>query len=444
LDEAARAIDQWTRERYQSQGYWVQHLGAEAVWPVSWFDWLECQVYYREAKLLIDGTAPPDDPRLRVLRARAFAGLRWSEKAAAEYDAALKLNPQDPQVRLESHRNRGYGFTGLRQWGKAAAEFAKASELQPDDSNLWRFRAVAHFAMGDADAYRQTCAAMLQRFKKTEDDRTAANVLLACVLRDDTFPDMGRLLPLTRVVDRLWHWGTWVRGAALYRAGRYEEAVRCLERAAMTFNPRAWDWCFLAMAHHRLRHDDEARRCLAEAARWIDQANHHEGDDQSATRPSWGDWHEPVLSRLLLREAEALLNNGPVALEPSVLSPEDAARKDLENLQGTWYRVYIAHGHTVWGEDRTETITYEGNRYVLKSNGVVWQAGTFRIVDATASPKQMDYTSTEGEYSGRHFPSIYTLDGDDHETCSVEGKDNRPQEFSGQVGYHRVTRREKR
>src|SRR5262249_8658125 len=136
---------------------------------------------------------------------------------------------------------------------------------------------------------------------------------------------------------------------------------------------RAWDWCFLTMAYHRLGHADEARHCLAEAARWIDQANRHDGDDPSATRPSWGDWHEPVLSQLLLREAEALLTNGPVAFKPPVLSPKDAAQKDLENLQGTWYRVYTAHGHSVIGEDRTDTITYEGNRYVMKSNGVVWQ-----------------------------------------------------------------------
>jgi serine/threonine protein kinase/Flp pilus assembly protein TadD len=307
LDEAGRAIDQWTRERYHSGGDWVTHLGAEAVWPIPWWDWLECQLYYREAKVLIDGAPPVDDPRLHVLRARAFAGLRWSERAAQEYDAALKLNPRDPQVRLEAHRNRGYWCTGLRQWGEAAAEFAKASELQPDDSHLRCFQAVAHFAAEDADSYRQTCAAMLVRFEKTEDRQTAGNVLLACVLKEDTLPAMARLLPLTRVADRTWHWGTWVRGAALYRAGRYEESVRCFEMAAKTYRSRAWEWCFLCMAHQRLGHGDEARHCLAEAARWIDEANRHEGDDLSATRPAWGDWHDPVVSELLFREAEALL-----------------------------------------------------------------------------------------------------------------------------------------
>jgi serine/threonine protein kinase/Flp pilus assembly protein TadD len=308
LDAAAEAIDGWTRDRYQNQEKdSIYHLGATACWPIAWWDWLEHQLYYREARALIDGSPPRDDPRLHVLRARAFAGLRWAEKALPEYDAALKLSPQDPQIRLEAHRNRGYYCTGLRHWREAAAEFTKACELAPDDSYLWRFRAVAHVAAGDVAAYRQACTAMVDRFEKTKDRVTAGNALLVCVLRDDSLRDMTRLLPLTRVAAPLWHWGTWARGAALYRAGRYEESVRRFEAAAKMYRPRAWDWSFLAMAHHRLGHAKEARRCLAEAARWIDEANRQELDDPTSTRPAWGGWHEAVVYPLLLGEAKALL-----------------------------------------------------------------------------------------------------------------------------------------
>src|SRR5262249_50835048 len=160
---------------------------------------------YREASVLIDGSPPRDDPRLHVLRARAFAGLHWAEKAVPEYDTALKLSPQDPQIRLEAHRNRGYCCTVLRHWDRAAAELAKACELGPDDSYLWRLRVVAHVAAGDVAAYRQACTAMVERFEKTEDRATAANVLEVCVLRDETLPDMAQLLPLTRVAAPIWH-----------------------------------------------------------------------------------------------------------------------------------------------------------------------------------------------------------------------------------------------
>jgi serine/threonine protein kinase/Flp pilus assembly protein TadD len=303
LGEAAGILDRWTEARYAGQG----EYSVNTDWPLPWWDYLECQLLYREAKLLIEGSPPPDDPRLHVVRARGLAGLDWVEQAISEFDAALRLSPHDPQIRLEAHRNRGKYFVKRRQWRDAAAEFAKASALRPDDACLWRYRAVAHFADGNAGAYRQTCTAMLERFAQTLDGATAANVLLSCVLRDHALPEPARLLPLARVSDSVWHWGAGVRGAALYRARRYQESVQCFETAAKTYRPRAWDWCFLAMANHRLGNADRARGCLSEATRWIDAANHHTGDDPSGMQPVWGGWHEPVVASLLLREAEELL-----------------------------------------------------------------------------------------------------------------------------------------
>jgi serine/threonine protein kinase/Flp pilus assembly protein TadD len=309
LEEAAKAIDRWTQEMYQTPGqnHWVYHLGAIGYWPIAWWDWLECRFYYREAKILIDGCPPPEDPRVRILRARSFAGMRWHAKAEGEYAAALKRLPHDPQIRMEAHRNRAYGQIQHRRWKQVAAEFARASELQPDDVYLGVFRAVSHLAAGESEAYRQSCAALVQRFEKTKDLGIACNVLLPCVLRDDTFPDMTRLLPLARFAAAHFHFGAYVFGAALYRAGKYDEAVRCFETAAKTYRPRAWNWCFLAMAHHRLGHAGQARRCLAQATQWIDQANHEELDDLTGNRTAWGDWHEQVYFPLLLREAEKLL-----------------------------------------------------------------------------------------------------------------------------------------
>jgi serine/threonine protein kinase/Tfp pilus assembly protein PilF len=308
LEEATRTIDRCTRERYESQGrFWVIHRGATGFWPVPWSDWLEGEHYYREARLLIDGSLPPDDPRLHVLRARAFAGLRWPDRAEVEYAAALKQWPHDQQVRFEAHVNRGGWFEHLGQWSEAAGEFARAAELQPDEAYLWCYRAVALLAAGDIPAYRHTCATMLQRFEKTADARTASDVVMACVLREDALPDRVRLAPLARVAAPYWHFGSYVHAAALYRAGKYDEAVRYFEASAKTFRPRAWDWSFLAMAHHRLGHAGEARRCLGEAVSWIEAANQEELDDATGTRPGWGSWHERVVYPLLVREAEALI-----------------------------------------------------------------------------------------------------------------------------------------
>jgi serine/threonine protein kinase/Flp pilus assembly protein TadD len=240
LREAAQTLDRWAQERYQAPAGrpWVMHHGADGFWPVAWWDWVESWLFYREAKLLIDRTPPPDDPRLHVLRARALAGLRWSARADDEYAAALKLRPDDPAIRLEAHRNRGYSCIGSGRWREAAAEFARASELRPGDVYFWQFRAIAHLAAGDAGAYRQTCAAMAELFEKTDDAHTAGLVVYACALRGDALPDTARLVALARVAAPIYHLGTYVHGAALYRAGRYDEAVRCFEAAAKTYRPR--------------------------------------------------------------------------------------------------------------------------------------------------------------------------------------------------------------
>jgi hypothetical protein len=78
-----------------------------------------------------------------------------------------------------------------------------------------------------------------------------------------------------------------VLGAALYRAGRIDEAIARLDESVQAFGGGVpQDWVFLAMAHHRKGRTDEARR-------WLEKARAGAKDDRGA--------------RILLREAESLL-----------------------------------------------------------------------------------------------------------------------------------------
>jgi Flp pilus assembly protein TadD len=91
-----------------------------------------------------------------------------------------------------------------------------------------------------------------------------------------------------------------ILGAALYRAGRFAEAIRTLEESHRGRDDGSdpQGFAFLAMAHDRLGHRAEARR-------WLDKL--------AAYRPketgdlSWDD----VEVRILRREAESLLLGTP-------------------------------------------------------------------------------------------------------------------------------------
>ena len=64
-------------------------------------------------------------------------------------------------------------------------------------------------------------------------------------------------------------------GAALYRAGRFEESIRCLEEGIQKRIGESLpqDWVFLALAHHQLGHGPEARR-------WLDRFQTYKADEK--------------------------------------------------------------------------------------------------------------------------------------------------------------------
>jgi len=70
------------------------------------------------------------------------------------------------------------------------------------------------------------------------------------------------------------------RGVVLYRAGQYAEAVTILDKSLKAGQGQfdGFDLFFLAMAHHRLGHREEARRCLDRAIEWMGHPGRLTGD----------------------------------------------------------------------------------------------------------------------------------------------------------------------
>jgi hypothetical protein len=92
LRNAREVLDQWAQAVFDRPDQFVPV-------PYWWYDWLECQVLYREAHRLIEGSDPPEDPRLLVVRGRAFATLGRGDRAEAEFARALRLAPDDAKIR---------------------------------------------------------------------------------------------------------------------------------------------------------------------------------------------------------------------------------------------------------------------------------------------------------------------------------------------------------
>ena len=169
---------------------------------------------------------------------------------------------------------------------------------------------------GDLTGYRTVCEIMLERFgaRAERSFYAAESVVNACVSAAEAVADMKWLTDIaSRAIGPL-NGSERALGAALFRAGRYQEALQRFEQSHEVFQPCAWDFAFLAMIHSRLGHAAEARRMLENADHWMAEA------DKLPPRtvgiitdgPQWQTVLEPHTTRLLRGEAEAVILYDPV------------------------------------------------------------------------------------------------------------------------------------
>ena len=110
---------------------------------------------------------------------------------------------------------------------------------------------------------------------------------------------------------------------------------------------------------------------------------------------------------------------------------DDAAKKEMKKLEGTWATVSIeAAGEKVTDKDKIKTrkLTTKGDKYTLKVGDESVQ-GTIEI-NPTKKPKTIDMKPDSGSNKGKTLLGIYELDGDNLKTClALPGKD-RPADFA--------------
>jgi uncharacterized protein HemY len=164
---------------------------------------------------------------------------------------------------------------------------------------------------GNRAGVRRVCEDLLKRFGKTTDPAQANIVAWCCVLVPDAVADRETPIRLAEAALARWSEGEKsdvlnTLGAALYRAGRFEEAIRHLNESSQTRGgehvPRGY--AFLALAHHRLGHRDESKR-------WLDKLRDYQSHQVSNF--SWDNLEIDILRR----EAESLILGGRPAASPA-------------------------------------------------------------------------------------------------------------------------------
>ena len=226
---------------------------------------------------------------------------QWDEAEAA-FDEVVRARPYNP---LELDRASGLHIA-RGQLERAAVDFAGAIQTQP--ANL-RFRSAQILLLlnqGDRAGLRQACSDLLARYGTVTNPYTANAVAWSCVLGPDVVADRETLVRLAEaalaafptaqkpiVMNTL--------GAALYRAGRFEESIHWLEEGIRKRGGESLpqDWAFLALAHHRLGH-------RVEALRWLDRFRTYGANENPNAF-----WNELEI-RVLRNEAESLLLYDPV------------------------------------------------------------------------------------------------------------------------------------
>jgi tetratricopeptide (TPR) repeat protein len=252
-------------------------------------------------------------------RGYAYLQLKQYDKAVADYTTAIELNPKD----AAAWNNRGGAFASLRQWDKALTDFSRAIEINPDVPRLWYSRALVRLQHDDRAGYRKDCADMRQHFGKSPDADSVHWTMWTCIQLPDGVDDWTKLVEWAEkafAADPDNAVGLTTLGAVLYRAGRFDEAVRRLTEADAAFKKAkartstiAYAWLFRAMAEERLGHAEQAQEWFARAVREIEQPPAERAND-----PGAGSWNRRLSLRLLRGEAEALLK---IAKQPENKEP---------------------------------------------------------------------------------------------------------------------------
>jgi uncharacterized protein (TIGR03067 family) len=115
----------------------------------------------------------------------------------------------------------------------------------------------------------------------------------------------------------------------------------------------------------------------------------------------------------------------------SVARGGDAAKKDLERLQGSWKTVELVESGKKVGADTLKAlqVLIKGELLTVKEKGEVVEQFTIKL-DPAKKPKAIDLFFTKGKDKGKKMLGIYAVEANTAKLCFDEEGKKRPTEFA--------------
>jgi tetratricopeptide (TPR) repeat protein len=192
------------------------------------------------------------------------------QREIADATTAIEGDPKKASSYFERAKLR----VRAGQFEQASEDYARAMVLDDKDHWVWYHHGCLLAYLNDEAKYREHCARMVSRFGSSAQEHVLDCTVKTCSLLPGAGGDPAAL---DKIASGVWSTGskdernaTWFRlmkGMSTYRAGRYDAAVNWLTDSLTPDLPHrtATAEAYLAMAHHRLGKDDEAKRLLARA-----------------------------------------------------------------------------------------------------------------------------------------------------------------------------------
>ena len=251
-------------------------------------------------------------------RARELGGLDpvrdWCAQRAANLErvhrhgAALWLYEWIVAADPNDHQGQdalGQCKARMDRFAEASDHFTRAVTLAPGRIDYQRNLAMARLALDDRAGYRAACARMLELAEATQDRAAAHMTAMTCVLDANAVSKWDAVIRLAARAAEGYDGDYRIHVGALFRAGRFDEALQRPWSKDRHYAEIPWEWFFQGMLRHQAGRPDEARPILEQKIKLVDLMYREMPRDPKSK--TWSDWTYYVQTQVLRLEAEAML-----------------------------------------------------------------------------------------------------------------------------------------